>query len=541
MHLRKKATVAFALLLSLLVIDVSFGLEQYKLIARNAMSEVVDGNYEDAIRTSREYLAEHPDDPESMYVLAVAYAQKGELERALFYVESAVEAGLPFERFQVGPRDLLKPLTQNAEFRAMASKQGKELLHGPTLGSVTDTQAGFWVRTQHETAVEVQVCEADDGRKVVASASDQTSQDKDFTALLHVTGLEPDTLYEYEIEVARGAESAKGTFRTFPPPGRQAKFQIAFGGCAGYTPDHEQMWDLIASKEPLAFLFLGDNVYIDNPTRRAVQQYCYYRRQSRPEFRRFTSRTPLFAIWDDHDFTVDDGWGGPDIDEPKWKIPVWHTFQNNWVNPSYGGGESHPGCWFDFSIADVDFFMLDGRYYRVKGRRQGVEVENPSMLGSFQKQWLFDRVSRSKATFKVLASPVPWAFGTKSGRGGMDTWEGFKEEREEIFSFLAEHEIDGVILLSADRHRADAWKIDRANGYSLYEFENARLTNIHYHPAIPGALFSYNDTCVFGRLFFDTTLADPTVTYQIVTIDDKVVYTLSLNKSQLTHARNAEQ
>jgi alkaline phosphatase D len=268
-----------------------------------------------------------------------------------------------------------------------------------------------------------------------------------------------------------------------------------------------------------------------------VQRYCYYRRQSRPEYRRFVAGTPIFAIWDDHDFTVNDGWGGPDVDEPAWKIPVWRTYQNNWANPYYGGGEEQPGCWFDFSIGDVDFFMLDGRYYREKGRRQGLDVERPSMLGKAQKQWLFEKLAGSKATFKVVASPVPWAPGAKPGQAGMDTWEGFKEERDEIFDFMAQRRIEGILLISADRHRSDAWKIERPVGYPLYEFESSRLTNNHKHGIMPGSLFGYNKTCSFGMLSFDTTASDPTVTYRIVTIDNDIVYTLSLARSQMTHTK----
>ncbi len=37
------------------------------------------------------------------------------------------------------------------------------------------------------------------------------------------------------------------------------------------------------------------------------------------------------------------------------------------------------------------------------------------MLGAYQKQWLFDRLKNSQACFKVLASSVPWAQGTKPG------------------------------------------------------------------------------------------------------------------------------
>jgi alkaline phosphatase D len=41
---------------------------------------------------------------------------------------------------------------------------------------------------------------------------------------------------------------------------------------------------------------LGDNVYIDQPEHSLCQHYCYYRRQSRPEWRRFTARTAIYSI-----------------------------------------------------------------------------------------------------------------------------------------------------------------------------------------------------------------------------------------------------
>ncbi|MHC4243935.1 MAG: alkaline phosphatase D family protein [Planctomycetota bacterium] len=320
------------------------------------------------------------------------------------------------------------------------------------------------------------------------------------------------------------------SFRTFCTAEAKAKFQIGFGGGAGYTPWYERMWNTIAAHNPSAFLFLGDNIYIDNPTRPAVQQYCYYRRQSRPEFRNLIASAAIYAIWDDHDFTTNDGWGGPKINEPAWKIPVWRLFRNNWNNPYYGGGENQPGCWFDFSIGDVDFFMLDGRYYRMKSKG-----DNPSMLGPVQKEWLLKKVKASTATFKVLASPVSWAFGTKPG--SRDTWQGYKKEREDILAFLEENKIDGVILISADRHRSDIWKIDRANGYDLYEFESSKLTNIHTHRLMEDALFGYNKKCSFGMLAFDTRATDPKVTYQIINIDNELIHTFSLLKSQLTHKK----
>lgn len=518
------------LLAALALLLVVGGAEQYKKQNRDAISQIVDGKFDAAIEHFEKYLNEHPGDLESLYGLAVAHAQKKNEPRAIKYVGQAIDGGLPFGRFLAGPRDLLKPLTDSAEFKRLAEKHGMELLHGPMLGCVTADSAKFWIRTARETFVEVRVEDSGPKGSLAVTPRQKTDSRLDFTTVLTVEGLKPDTLYRYEVWAEGDSKPAAGQFRTFPVAGKPAKFQVGFGGGAGYTPQHERMWNTIASHNLPAFLLLGDNVYIDNPTRQPVQQYCYYRRQSRPEFRELVASTAIYAIWDDHDFTTNDAGGGPDIDMPAWKIPVWHTFKNNWNNPYYGGGQTQPGCWFDFSIGDVDFFMLDGRYYRDKPKQ-----DSPSMLGPVQKSWLLEKLKSSDATFKVIASPVPWAFGAKPG--SRDPWQGYKAEREEIFSFLEANKIDGVILISADRHRSDAWKIERDSGYDLYEFESSRLTNIHTHKVMPGSLFGYNEKCSFGLLVFDTTRPDPQVTYRIINIDNEIIHEFSLGKSQLTHDR----
>jgi alkaline phosphatase D len=517
------AFVCVALFLTVLVIRAA---GSYKQQNRGAIAKIVDGDHNSAIKHFEKYLDDHPGDLESLYGLAVAYTRKNEKDKAIAYVKQAVEAGLPFGRFLAGPRSLLEPLTDSAELEALAKKHAVELLHGPTLGCVTDTSARFWVRTANEVLVQVFVSSSENMDSLTKSAVAKTNKDSDFTAVLAVRDLKPDTRYYYELFVDDRKEPKRWSFRTFPASGAKAKFQIGFGGGAGYNPQHERMWNTIVEHKPIAFLFLGDNVYIDNPTRPAVQRYCYYRRQCRPEFRDFAASTAIYAIWDDHDFTTNDGWGGPEIYEPAWKIPVWRVFRENWNNPYYAGGEKEPGCWFDFAIGDVDFFMLDCRYYRMNPR-----AKNPSMLGGVQKKWLFERLRASKGAFKVLASSVPWAFNTKPG--SRDTWEGYKEEREEIFSFLQDNKIEGVFLLSADRHRSDVWKIERAGAYDLYEFESSRLTNVHTHKLMPGALFGYNKKCSFGLLSFDTTLPDPQVTYRVISIDNEVVHTLTLSRSQM--------
>lgn len=499
------------------------------------MLDLVRGRPREAARYAEELLAADSADQESLFNLAIARAQVGQLDRALKAARLAEEAGLPFERFLAGPRDLLKPLTAYEPFRQEALRRDIRLIHGPMVGSVTGTSARFWVRTASEAAVQV-VASVDAGDAAaldpeIRSEAVRSTAAADYTAIVALEGLDPRTRYRYDVLIDGRPEMGPGypSFYTSPERGGSSKFSVGFGGGAGYVVHNERMWDVIRSRDPLAFLFLGDNVYIDLPEQPGgMHQYTYYRRQSREEFRRLVAGTAVYAIWDDHDCATDDVWMGPYRDKPAWKMSLLRHFRQNWVNPGYGS-EEWPATWFEFAIGDVEFFMLDGRFYRTNPFGG-----SPTMLGPVQKQWLLERLKQSAATFKVLVSPVPWSFNTKGD--AVDTWNGFRQERAEIFDFLAENRIEGVFLVSADRHRSDVRRIDRPNGYPLYEFESSRLTNQAAHDLVPGALFGYNEKQSFGLLSFDTTRADPTVRFQIVSIDDEVQGEISLQRSELAHS-----
>ncbi len=503
---------------------------QYKRHHQNQIKNLVAGKADAAVTFCEGFLEKHPDDLESHFILAMAYSQQKDIAKAMAHVEKAVDGGLDFGRFIAGPRDLLAPLVESDAFKAFAKRQPTRLVHGPMVGHVTDSTARVWVRTAEEAEIKVAVQPAK--QKIFKSMpfKARTTAADDYTAVVEVAHLAPATAYRYAVSVdGKRVPIEASVFRTFPKAGAAAKFSVVFGGGAGFTPKHEHMWNILAGRRPLAMLWLGDNMYSDAPRMPEMQRYCYYRRQSRPEFRRFVAATANYSIYDDHDFGTNDCIPGPDIENPPWKRAVWNVFRQNWANPSYGGGAKQPGCWYTFSIGDVDFFMLDCRYYRT------LKSNPPTMLGPAGKAWLKAALKKSKGTFKVLASSVPWAYGAKPG--SKDPWQGYKEEREEIFSFLAANRIDGVFLISADRHRSDLWKTERPGGYALYEFESSKLTNIHTHGVMKGCLYGYNKTCSFGLLSFDTTKRDPEVAYRIGAIDGKIVHTFTLKKSRLTHSR----
>lgn len=419
----------------------------------------------------------------------------------------------------------LAAIVDQKAFKGLIAKHKLTLFGGPVLGSITDRSARFWVRTPGPATVQVVLSIDPDLSNRKHSTVMSTTPKQDYVALLDLAGLRPFTRYYYKILV-NGQSSHRQkpwAFRTFPSPGQKANFSVGFGGGARYISEKERIWDTIAGQKPAAFLFLGDNIYIDLPESRTKQRVHYYRRQLRPEYQRLTAGTAIYAIWDDHDFGKNDCAGGLDPFSPTWKLPAWRIFKENWNNPYYGGGEKQPGCWFDFAIGDVDFFMTDGRYYR--------SFKDGTMLGPVQKKWLLDKLSASKATFKVIASGTLWT--ETADKGGKDSWWGVKEEREEILGLIDREKIGGVILISADRHRTDVYQIKRPQGYDLYEFETSKLTNNHTHPTKKEALFSYNKGNFFGMLDFDLTKPDQEVTFRCVTINNETVYRLSLKRSQL--------
>lgn len=484
---------------------------------RNATQAIADANFR---RAETELAQADADDPETLFVRTMLHLKQNDIAAATQTAQAALDAGLAFNRLVAGPRELFAALHQTDAYKAWAKAHGvPQLLHGPMVGAVTDTSASLWCRTAGPAEVQVRI-----GGKT--SPIVKTTAATDFTAVAKINGLRPATKYDYTLLINSSPAADNTRFRTFPRHGAPAKFAVAFGGGAGYVPKWEHMWDTIRGFQPHAMLMLGDNVYIDQPQYSLCQDYCYYRRQARPEWRRLTASTAIFSIYDDHDFGTNDCIPGPEIESPSWKRTVWNRFRRNWVNPSYGGGETQPGCWYDFYIADVHFILVDGRYYR--------DLKGGTMLGPVQKKWLFETLKDSKGTFKVLISPVPWTPGVKPG--SRDPWDGYPEERNEIFSFIEANNIPGVFLVAADRHRTDLRKTGRSAGYELIEFESSRLTNRHTHAVVKteGLIWGHNKTCSFGLMRFDTAAEMPQVTFECVAIDGEVIHRYELRASELS-------
>ncbi len=456
--------------------------------------------------TAKEPITEHETDP--MMLDLDPY-----LIDALYGSDKAGQTG------RHGAEGGMAELLEEPAFVELVEKHNLQLFNGPALGDIQPDSVRVWVRTAGPAEVKVAIVDGPE------SAAAQTSAERDFTAVLTIEDLEPFTEYRYAVHVGEQViQRDTFVFRTAPARGQRVAYHIDFGSGSRYVPINEHAWQTMARARPMAYLGLGDNVYIDVQHRRGAQRLFYYRRYLSPAWAELAASVGLYAVWDDHDMAMNDSQGGAGLDA-AWKRPNWQVFRENWNNPAYGGGESMPGTWHQFTLGDVDFFMTDGRFYRDKA--------DQTMLGPDQKAWLLDALRSSKAKVKVLASGTMWA--DEADKGGKDSWSGpwSIAERDEIFSTIRDEKIGGVVLISGDRHRSDIWQMNYDVGYPLYEFVSAKVTNMHTHKTRDQAIWSYNEGNFWGQLHFDFQPDDPIITFRCIDIGGESVKDFPIKLSQL--------
>ena len=376
---------------------------------------------------------------------------------------------------------------------------GAPYLHvGPMLGHVGPGEARLWVKSTGAAKVSVKVSEAADLKDARSIDGPALAEDAAFTATIVVPELKPATRYYYSVLLDGAPALARPwpSFTTAPADGAKGKLRFAFGSCVGKEAwlDAATWADLDARTPVDLVLLLGDNHYA-NTTEPVKQRAAYVSHRLNPGFRALFSRTPLYSIWDDHDF------GPNDSDSTlKGKEQSLATFKEFMANPGYGQADD-PGVYFKFTRGDVDFFMLDGRYHRSPNKQE--DGPEKTMLGAKQFAWLKRELLASKAAVKVIGSGGEWQmFGSE------DSWKSFARERRELFDFMAEHGITNVLLLSGDRHFTAAHHVEGR----FLEVCSGPLGSPNVKTKPSKEMVSYHDTgkmyCVFD---LDTTGATPVV------------------------------
>jgi alkaline phosphatase D len=325
---------------------------------------------------------------------------------------------------------------------------GKPFVHaGPLVGHVTPTSVRLWAKASNQATLGFKLSKSADladGRIVEGPALDEAAS---FTGQAEASDLQPATRYYY-VPLLNGDEALPRPYPSFvTAPDGPAKLRIAFGSCVGARDYHAAaaFGEMSARGGFDLFLMLGDNHYA-NTTRRDLLRDYYFMHRKVAGFEQIVRQTPTYAIWDDHDF----GPNNSDGTTPG-KADSLAVFQQWWANPSYGE-PNNPGCYYRFTNSAIDFFMLDVRYYRTPNKTP--DDGTKTMLGERQLAWLKHELSDSRAKFKIIASGSEWQTMTQP-----DCWSSFARERQEIFDHITKNNIEGIVLLSGDRHFTAGYQV----------------------------------------------------------------------------------
>jgi alkaline phosphatase D len=389
-----------------------------------------------------------------------------------------------------------------ADLSAQAAPSSPYLELGPMVGHTGPRDTRIWAKASQAARLAVRIGTDSNLANAREIPGPALGAESDFMGQVNVGGLQPLTTYHYAIVLDGQPAMARPypSFMTAPEIGSAGKTRIAFSSCVGRSGVlTAAIWAEMAARTRFdVLLMLGDNTYADS-TAPDRQRRAYYDYRSVLGYADITRRVPTYAIWDDHDYGPNDS----DRNAVGKEISL-QTFQQFWANPSYGQ-PNDPGVHFKFSRGDIDFFMLDNRYHRSPNRM--VDDGTKTMLGPAQLAWFKRELLASRAKVKFIASGSEW-----ERNGHLDSWTSFPREREEIFDFMRENDVQGVILLSGDRHFTGAYQI----GGRFIEVTSGPLgSNTTRGVNKPDMFLNLVEGTMCSVFDVDTTAAEPQVTLEV--------------------------
>lgn len=259
--------------------------------------------------------------------------------------------------------------------------------------------------------------------------------------------------------------------------------QIAFGSCIDQTRP-QPIWDAVLADRPDLFIFAGDNVYSSQQPWSAARLAQAYELQGRvPGFARLRATVPHLAIWDDHDYGINDGGA-----EFAHKHASKAAFLKFWGVAQADPRFARDGLYHE-QIAGppgrrVQVIVLDGRWFRSPlkpsddrgkpGKERYLPDADPAktLLGEAQWRWLEEQL-RKPADLRLLVSAIQ----VVADGHGWECWGNLPLERSRLFRLIADTQAQGILFLSGDRHTGSLYRETAGTPYPFYEITSSGITH----------------------------------------------------------------
>jgi alkaline phosphatase D len=304
------------------------------------------------------------------------------------------------------------------------------------------------------------------------------------------------------------------------PPSPDPVTRVLFGSCVKQEFPIPIFQTMTSAPADLA-IFLGDNIYADTSDM-LVMRAKYDQLAANKEFARLRAAVPILAIWDDHDYGVNDGGAEFPMREAAQKefLRFWNEPEDS---PRHGREGVYDAYIFGPEGKRLQVILLDTRYFRsplkTGERRVGgpyVPDADPSktMLGDGQWKWLAEQF-RKPAELRVIATGIQCI----PEAAGQETWSNLPLERTRLFKLIQDTKASGVILVSGDRHWSELSLLSEDVPYPMYELTSSSFNQIHPRGTPTENRFRASDTTYhrenYGVISIDWDTIDPTVTMQI--------------------------
>ena len=368
-----------------------------------------------------------------------------------------------------------------------------QLVAGPMLGPVELREATIWIAVAHaKDKVELMLKKQGETKERLFSPQIRSNYEFN-TGVIVLTGLEPATTYEYTLavtDVKKRNETKKGTLTTktlFQWRNPAPDFSFLAGSCAYVNePIYDRpgraygldsaIFKTMAAENAAFMLWLGDNWYtreVDYQSKWGLWYRAMHARKL-PVMQQFLQSMGHVAIWDDHDYGPNDYGKSYHLKETSREV-----FKHFWPNPSFGNDKE--GIYTRYQYNDVDFFLLDDRWWRdydkLPDSINGKPNEEKQMIGKAQMDWLKQELRYSKdnpfINFRVIVN------GSQILNPGspFDKMLDFPIEYYELMNFIKTDKIEGVLFFSGDRHHSEVIKVNHTGIYPLFDITSSPLSS----------------------------------------------------------------
>jgi alkaline phosphatase D len=267
-------------------------------------------------------------------------------------------------------------------------------------------------------------------------------------------------------------------------------FSFLIGSCAmtfqkpvsaTYPENKIKIFNKMSKETEARFmLWTGDYTYLfkhNLKTYKTIFQRYNMQRTSFNAIDHFMSSIPQYAMWDDHDFGLDNS-EGDNLLKPITRS----IFRDIFDNPEPPKTEKD-GIYFIKEYDDIKCIMMDGRYER------NSEKPNQQMWGNTQMTWLENELKNSTHTFKFIVNGSQIL--TQTRKREPEALSYYPDEYSRLINFIKNEKITGVIFISGDIHSSEILKIENKDYYPFYEYTCSALTSqmtgiFHNAEVIPG-------------------------------------------------------